>query len=62
MLGQLAQVGRRHGPDQVNQRTRKSIVRTCFYIVCMGNVVTADGYRIEPLGPETWDAFADLAE
>ena len=40
--------------------TRKSIVRTCFYIVCTGNVVTADGYRIEPLGPETWDAFADL--
>jgi len=21
-----------------------------------------DGYRIEPLGPQTWDAFADLAE
>jgi GNAT superfamily N-acetyltransferase len=24
--------------------------------------VTIDGYRIEPLGPKTWDAFADLAE
>lgn len=24
--------------------------------------VTVDGYRIEPLGPRTWDAFADLAE
>jgi GNAT superfamily N-acetyltransferase len=23
---------------------------------------SADGYRIEPLGPRTWDAFADLAE
>jgi len=24
--------------------------------------VTIDGYRVEPLGPQTWDAFADLAE
>jgi GNAT superfamily N-acetyltransferase len=24
--------------------------------------LTVDGYRIEPLGPETWSAFADLAE
>ena len=24
--------------------------------------VQVDGYRIEPLGPRTWDAFADLAE
>jgi len=24
--------------------------------------VSVDGYRIEPLGPQTWDAFADLAE
>ncbi len=23
---------------------------------------SVDGYRIEPLGPQTWDAFADLAE
>ena len=29
----------------------------------MGEVeVTLDGYRIEPLGPRTWEAFADLAE
>lgn len=29
----------------------------------MGSVVVnVDGYRIEPLGPPTWDAFADLAE
>ncbi len=29
----------------------------------MGTVeVSVDGYRIEPLGPQTWDAFADLAE
>jgi len=25
-------------------------------------VVRVDGYRIEPLSPSTWDAFADLAE
>ncbi len=24
--------------------------------------LTVDGYRIEALGPQTWDAFADLAE
>jgi GNAT superfamily N-acetyltransferase len=24
--------------------------------------VPVDSYRIEPLGPQTWDAFADLAE
>jgi len=24
--------------------------------------MTVDGYRIEPLSPQTWDAFADLAE
>jgi GNAT superfamily N-acetyltransferase len=24
--------------------------------------ITVDGYRIEPLGEPTWDAFADLAE
>ncbi len=24
--------------------------------------LTVDGHRIEPLGPRTWDAFADLAE
>ena len=24
--------------------------------------VSVDDYRIEPLGPKTWDAFADLAE
>jgi len=24
--------------------------------------ITLDGYRIEPLSPRTWDAFADLAE
>ncbi len=24
--------------------------------------VRVDGYRIEPLNPQTWDAFADLAE
>ncbi len=24
--------------------------------------IEVDGYRIEPLGPQTWDAFADLAE
>ncbi|GGB99767.1 hypothetical protein [Cellulomonas carbonis] len=24
--------------------------------------ITVDGHRIEPLTPETWDAFADLAE
>lgn len=24
--------------------------------------VRSDGYRIEPLGPATWDAFADLVE
>jgi GNAT superfamily N-acetyltransferase len=24
--------------------------------------ITVDGYRIEPLGPRTWDAFAGLAE
>jgi GNAT superfamily N-acetyltransferase len=24
--------------------------------------LTVDAYRIEPLSPETWDAFADLAE
>lgn len=24
--------------------------------------VSVDSYRIEPLGPQTWDAFADLAE
>src|SRR5688500_20268981 len=24
--------------------------------------LTIDGYRIEPLGPLTWEAFADLAE
>ena len=24
--------------------------------------VSLDGHRIEPLGPQTWDAFADLAE
>jgi GNAT superfamily N-acetyltransferase len=24
--------------------------------------VRVDGYRIKPLGPKTWDAFADLAE
>ncbi len=24
--------------------------------------VMVDGYRIEPLGPKTWDAYADLAE
>ncbi len=24
--------------------------------------ITVDGYRIEPLGPATWDAYADLAE
>ncbi|KAA2266169.1 GNAT family N-acetyltransferase [Solihabitans fulvus] len=23
---------------------------------------SGDGYRVEPLGPQTWDAFADLAE
>ncbi|MGS0685551.1 hypothetical protein ACVBEQ_10460 [Nakamurella sp. GG22] len=29
----------------------------------MGNVeVMVDGYRIEPLGPGTWDAYAGLAE
>ncbi|MGI8417261.1 MAG: GNAT family N-acetyltransferase [Nakamurella sp.] len=29
----------------------------------MSTVETSvDGYRIEPLGPQTWDAFADLAE
>ncbi len=29
----------------------------------MGNIeVGVDRYRIEPLGPQTWDAFADLAE
>jgi GNAT superfamily N-acetyltransferase len=28
----------------------------------MGAEITIDGYRIEPLGPATWDAFADLAE
>lgn len=29
----------------------------------MGDIGTElDGYRIEPLGPQTWDAFADLAE
>ncbi|HEY2174353.1 MAG TPA: GNAT family N-acetyltransferase [Mycobacteriales bacterium] len=29
----------------------------------MGTVeVSVDGYRIEPLGRQTWDAFADLAE
>jgi len=26
-----------------------------------GVSTTDDGYRIEPLGPQTWDAFADLA-
>ena len=24
--------------------------------------LTVDGYRIEPLSMQTWDAFADLAE
>ncbi len=24
--------------------------------------ITVDGYRVEPLGPATWEAFADLAE
>jgi len=24
--------------------------------------IEVDGHRIEPLGPQTWDAFADLAE
>ena len=24
--------------------------------------LTVDGFRIEPLGPQTWDAYADLAE
>jgi len=24
--------------------------------------LTVDGYRIESLTPQTWDAFADLAE
>ena len=29
----------------------------------MGDVeLTVDGHRIEPLGPRTWEAFADLAE
>lgn len=28
----------------------------------MDAAVTIDGYRIESLGPATWDAFADLAE
>lgn len=29
----------------------------------MGDVaISLDGYQIEPLGPQTWDAFADLAE
>ncbi len=29
----------------------------------MGDVaLTVDGHRIEPLGPQTWDAFADLAQ
>jgi len=27
-----------------------------------GATVRVDDYRIEPLGPQTWDAFADLAE
>jgi GNAT superfamily N-acetyltransferase len=27
----------------------------------MGDV-EVDGYRVEPLGPQTWDAFADLAQ
>lgn len=31
-------------------------------MVAVGDAITIDGYRIEPLGPATWDAFADLAE
>jgi len=32
-------------------------------VVVMGEAdVTVDGYRIEPLSPRTWDAFAELAE
>lgn len=27
-----------------------------------GSDVTVDGYRVVPLGPATWDLFADLAE
>ena len=40
-----------------------SVVRACFYSFCMGGEgLDGEGYRIEPLGPQTWDAFADLAE
>jgi len=28
----------------------------------MSTDLTVDGYRVEPLGPRTWDAYADLAE
>lgn len=31
-------------------------------MVAVGDAITIEGYRIEPLGPATWDAFADLAE
>ncbi len=46
-----------------NLPIRKASDCNCFYILCMGNVaVRVDEYRVEPLGPPTWDAFADLAE
>jgi hypothetical protein len=41
----------------------KSPTEKVFYSSPMSSLaVSVDGYRIEPLGPKTWDAFADLAE
>jgi hypothetical protein len=40
---------------------RSSAVRNISYRLGM-DALTVDGYRIEALTMQTWDAFADLAE
>jgi GNAT superfamily N-acetyltransferase len=55
--------GSRGSPLDDRLEFRPSIVRNYLYVDRMSTVEAGpDGYRIEPLGPLTWDAFADLAE
>jgi hypothetical protein len=38
-------------------------VSSCFYSHRMsGKGLNIEGYRVEPLSPQTWDEFASLAE
>jgi len=47
------------GATRADARFRTLTVRISFYGRSMMNV---EGYRVEPLTPQTWPAFADLAE